>query len=97
MITDILTAQQTRAIALIGKVVTVDIDGDSRQGKVVQVQGDTWDIHPAHDGAIIARNCSYISDREDPEVRYDWQTPWGQPLPGWARLSQVRRGVNLRK
>lgn len=91
------TPDMIKALSLTGQVVTVRVDGDTYQGKIVTVEGDTWTTLASGDVIILDTDCTRLPHHEDAHVHYEWSTPWGQTLPAWAKLSQVSRGVSLAK
>lgn len=96
--TTVLIPAQVKAVSVTGQIVTVHVDGEIYQGKVVSVEGETWTTVHADTGEVVVdTDCTYLGGHQDPTVCYTWQTPWGQSINSWAKLSQVRRGVSLAK
>lgn len=95
--THTFTPAQVKALSVTGNIVTVQRDGETYQGKVSSVEGDTWTTVALDDGTCVADfDCTPI-DRPDPAVAYTWTAPWGTSVTAWAKLSQVTRGVSLAK
>lgn len=92
------TPEMIKALGITGQIVTIRVFGETYQGKVTTVEGDSWTTVALADGTITADSgCTTLAGHEDPSVYYEWSTPWGQTLPAWAKLSQVSRGVALAK
>lgn len=95
-----LPDQAGKALAITGRTVTVE---GKFQARVICVEGDTWTtVHADNGSTILDLDCTLLTGHEDPSVYYlrQWQDPWDGTITetgGWARLSQVSKGVCLTK
>jgi hypothetical protein len=84
-----------KALSIIGKTVTIN---GTRQGRAIHIEGHDWALSVGDDGSVTyVRDAVTLPALEEPQVLFRWVQEDGTTNHGWTALSEVRRGVCVRK